>query len=223
MPNAWDVGSAVRLEQLGFLAVATTSSGFAASVGRDDQQTTFGELCAHVESVAGSLDVPLSVDGERLFASDLDGLVQNADQLGRLGAAGVSIEDYDPVSRSIDPVDAATERVAAVATVTHAAGMVFTARADNLLYGVDDLDDTIDRLASYARAGADVVYAPGLEDPSDISRVVESVGVPVNVLLRPAALSPSELAAIGVRRASTGGRLAFAAYAAMSEIARGLL
>jgi 2-methylisocitrate lyase-like PEP mutase family enzyme len=223
MPNAWDIGSAVRFEHLGFAALGTTSSGFAASLGRRDQQTSFAELCAHVQAMVDTVDVPISVDGERLFAEAPRDLRNNAETVERLGAAGLSIEDYDPGSASIDPIDRAVERVAVVAEVTRPAGMVLTARAENHLYGIDDLDDTIIRLQRFVAAGADVVYAPGLESAQDIERVVTSSEAPVNVLLRPAGPPPTELASLGVRRASTGGRLAFAAYEAASALARALL
>lgn len=223
MPNAWDVGSAVRLEHIGFSAIATTSSGFAASLGRKDQETTFAELCAHVEAIVTAIDVPLSVDGERLFADHPDQVAANVAEIARLGAAGVSIEDYNPGPGTIDHIDRATERVAAAASVTRPSGMVLTARAENQLYGLGDLDDTITRLRRYADAGADVVYAPGIVDPAAIRRLVAEVGVPVNILLLPDTPSPAELANLGVRRASTGGRLAFTAYEAMESRARELL
>ncbi len=223
MPNAWDVGSAVRLERLGFSAVATTSSGHAASLGRSDQQVTFDELCAHVEAVTASVSIPLSVDSERLFSDDPAGVAANVGVLGRLGAAGVSIEDYDPSTHSIDPIDVAADRVVAAVSGAQEHGLVVTARAENHLYGAGDLDDTIHRLLAYARAGADCVYAPGLAELSDITRVVDSVDTPVNVLLRPASPPLVVLADLGVRRVSVGGRLAHVAYDAMETEARSLL
>lgn len=223
MANAWDVGSAVRLQALGFAALATTSSGHAASLGRRDQEVTFDELCRHVGELVAAVDVPVSVDSERLFAADPDEVAANVAILAGLGAAGVSIEDYDPATGAIDPTEQATERVAAAAAAGEAHGIVLTARAENLLYGLGDLDDTVDRLARYRAAGAHVAYAPGLTDPVAIRRVVEDVGGPVNVLLLPDGPAPAELAALGVRRASTGGRLANVAYRAMETAARALL
>lgn len=223
MPNAWDLGSAVRLERLGFSAVATTSSGHAWSLGKLDQQVTFDELCEHVDRLTSTITIPLSVDAERLFASDPDGVAANVDVLASLGAAGVSIEDYDPARSRIDPLDLATDRVAAAAEAANRYGMILTARAENHLYGVGDLDDTVHRLLAYARAGAHCVYAPGLVDVADITRVVDSVDVAVNVLALPAAPPLVVLADLGVRRVSTGGRLAREAYEAMEASARRLL
>ncbi len=221
MPNAWDVGSAVRLADLGFAAAATTSSGHAASLGRRDQQVRFEELCAHVTAMVEAVSLPVSVDSETLFADDAAGIREHVTTLAGLGAAGISIEDYDPARRTVLPLSEARDRVEAAAVQAAREGLVLTARAENHLYGVDDLDDTVTRLAAYHAAGADVVYAPGLVDRQDIARVVE-VGAPVNVLLRPDGPTPRELADLGVRRASTGGRLAFLAYDAAMAAARDL-
>ncbi len=222
MPNAWDVGSARILVSLGFEAIATTSSGHAASLGRMDQRVTVEELLAHVSALVGAVDVPVSVDAERCFADDAAGVAVSVERIAGTGAAGVSIEDYDPDS-GIDPFDVAVERVAAAAAVTRSTGMVLTARAENHLYGVDDLDDTIARLTAYHQAGADVVYAPWLVDIDQIAKVVTATGAPVNVLARVDGPRVAELADIGVRRVSTGGALTFAAYGAMAAAARELL
>ena len=204
MPNPWDVGSARLLAGLGFPALATTSSGFAASLGRVDGQTSFAELLAHVELMATSVTVPLNVDAERLFAEDVAGVARNVEALGAAGAAGCSIEDWDPAAGAIDAHPAAVERVQAAAEAADRVGMVLTARAENHIRGVTDLDDTIARLVAYREAGADVVYAPGLFDIGQIATVVEQVGAPVNVLVLPAGPTVAELAAVGVRRLSTG-------------------
>jgi 2-methylisocitrate lyase-like PEP mutase family enzyme len=222
IPNAWDIGSARVLESLGFEAIATTSSGHAASLGRMDQQVTLEELLAHVEGLVGAVEVPVSVDAERCFADDATGVSATVTQIAGTGAAGVSIEDYDPGS-GIDPVDVAVERVAAAAEVTRSHGMVLTARAENHLYGIEDLDDTIARLSAYRRAGADVVYAPWLADIGQIARVVSETAAPVNVLARVDGPDVAGLATVGVRRISTGGALAFAAYGALATAARELL
>ncbi len=222
MPNAWDVGSARILASLGFEAIATTSSGHAASLGRMDQRVTLEELLAHVGALVDAVDVPISVDAERCFADDAAGVAVAVERIAATGAAGVSIEDYDPDS-GIDPVDVAVERVAAAAEVTRSAGMVLTARAENHLYGVDDLEDTIARLTAYRQAGADVVYAPWLADIAQIGTVVTETAAPVNVLARVDGPSVAELGDVGVRRVSTGGALAFAAYGAMAAAARELL
>jgi 2-methylisocitrate lyase-like PEP mutase family enzyme len=222
LPNPWDVGSALLLERLGFAALATTSSGLAASLGKLDQQVTREELVAHVAAVTAVVRIPLSVDAERCFADTPAGIAETVDLLAEAGAAGISIEDYDPASGRIETVQAGAERVAAAAEACARRGVVLTARAENHLYSHHDLDDTIDRLRAYRAAGADVVYAPGLRTPVDIARLVESVPAPVNVLAVAGAPSVPELAKLGVRRVSTGGALAWAAYGAMREAAHEL-
>jgi 2-methylisocitrate lyase-like PEP mutase family enzyme len=223
MPNPWDVGSAHLLAGLGFPALATTSSGHAATLGRKDQQVTRDELVAHAGALSDAVDVPLNVDAERCFADSPAGVAETVALLAGTRAAGLSIEDYDPATRAVDPVDVAATRVAAAAEVARDAGLVLTARAENHLYGAGDLDDTIARLRAYRDAGAEVVYAPGLTSLDDIARLVEAVGVPVNVLALPTAPSVPELATVGVRRISTGGALARVAYVAAREAARELL
>ena len=222
MPNAWDGGSARILAALGFPAIATTSSGHAATLGRHDQQVTLDELVAHAAELVRAVDVPVSVDAERGFADGPEGVAAAVERLAETGAAGVSIEDYDPAS-GIEAAEAATARVAAAAGAASAHGLLLTARAENHLYGVDDLDDTIRRLTAYRDAGADCVYAPGLTALDDIARVVSAVEVPVNVLALADGPSVPQLAEVGVRRVSTGGALAFAAYGALATAARELL
>lgn len=223
MPNPWDLGSARLLASLGFPALATTSSGHAATLGRTDQKVRRDELLAHAAALAAGVDVPLSVDSERCFADDPRGVADTVARIVETGAAGCSIEDYDPASGRIDPIEEAVERVAAAAEAARARGLVLTARAENHLYGLGDLADTIRRLGAYRDAGAEVVYAPGLTDLDDIASLVQEVGVPVNVLARPDGPSVSELASVGVRRVSTGGALARAAYGALLHGARELL
>jgi 2-methylisocitrate lyase-like PEP mutase family enzyme len=222
MPNAWDVGSARVLASLGFEAIATTSAGHAASLGRMDQQVTFDELLEHVRLLVTAVDIPVSVDAERCFASDARGVAKNVERIAETGAAGLSIEDYDPHT-GIDPVEVAAERVAAAVEVTRATGMTLTARAENHFYGIDEIDDTIARLTAYRDAGADVVYAPWLVDLGGIRRVVDETAVPVNVLARPDTPEVAQLREAGVRRISTGGALAMAAYGALAAAARELL
>jgi 2-methylisocitrate lyase-like PEP mutase family enzyme len=225
MPNPWDVGSAKVLDALGFEALATTSAGFALTLGRRDQQVTRDELVAHVQAIAAAVDVPVSVDSERLFAPDPAGVADTVMMLAAAGAAGCSIEDYDPATDSIDDVDTATERVAAAVAAAHQGDdpMVLTARCENHLNGIDDLDDTIARLVAYRDAGADVLYAPGLTDAGQIRAVVEAVGKPVNVLALVGTPSVPELEKLGVRRVSTGSLLTNAAYGSMVAGARELL
>ena len=223
IPNPWDVGSARLLAWLGFRALATTSSGHAASLGRLDQHVDRDELLAHAEAIAEAVDVPVSVDAERCFADDPEGVAETVRLIAGTGAAGCSIEDYDPATGAIDPLEVAVDRVAAAAGAARPAGLVLTARAENHLYGLGDLDDTIARLRAYRDAGAEVVYAPGLLDLDEIARVVREVEAPVNVLARPRGPSIPELSSVGVRRVSTGGALAMAAYGSLVSAARELL
>ena len=217
MPNPWDVGSARLLASAGFEALATTSAGFAWSLGKADQKVTRDELAAHVAAVAAATPLPLNVDSERCYPDDPGGIAETVAMLADAGASGFSIEDYDPASDGIDDVGLAAERVTEAARAAHGLPepMVLTARAENHIRGVDDLDDTIARLVAYRDAGADVVYAPGLRELAQIGRVVEAVGVPVNVLALAGGPSTAELAQAGVRRVSTGGALARAAYGAL--------
>lgn len=225
MPNPWDVGSAKLLAGAGFEALATTSAGLAWSLGKDDQQVTREELVDHVRRLTAATDLPLNVDSERCYADDLAGIAETVTLLHDAGAAGCSIEDYDPSTATIDPVDVAAERVAAAADAAHVAGdpMVLTARCENILYGVDDLDDTITRLVAYRDAGADCVYAPGLATAEQIRAVVDAVGVPVNVLHWPSGPPVAEIGGAGARRVSTGGALASTAYGALMLGAHELL
>jgi 2-methylisocitrate lyase-like PEP mutase family enzyme len=223
MPNPWDVGSARVLESLGFPALATTSSGLAATLGKHDQHLSRDELVVHVASITAAVDVPLNVDSERCYSETLDGIAETVTMLADAGAAGCSIEDYDPAATAIDELGKATDRVAAAASAAHANGVLLTARAEAHLYGTADISETIVRLNAFRDAGADVVYAPGLVDLGEIKRVVDEVGLPVNVLVFPKGPSVGELSSVGVRRISTGGALAWAAYGALAKGARELL
>ena len=223
MPNPWDVGSARLLAAQGFEALATTSAGLAWSLGKQDQEVSRDELLVHVRALTAAVDVPVSVDSERLFGDDATGVAETVRLLAEAGAAGCSIEDYDPASGEIDGLERAAERVAAAAEGARRDGLVLTARCESHLYGGADLDDTIARLVAYRDAGADCLYAPGLADPGQIAAVVQAVRAPVNVLLRPDGPTVAELAELGVRRASTGGALASAAYGALLAGARELL
>ena len=224
LPNPWDIGSALLLASCGFEALATTSAGFAWSIGKQDQAVSRAELVTHVAALAEATDLPLAVDSERLFAEDAAGLAETVAMLADAGAAGCSIEDYDPATGTIDGIEKASERVAAAAEAAHRGdALVLTARAENHLYGAGDLDDTIARLRAFRAAGADVVYAPGLKDPAQIASLVEAVDCPVNVLALPGGPTVAELGALGVRRVSTGGSLASAAYGALMAGAGELL
>jgi 2-methylisocitrate lyase-like PEP mutase family enzyme len=217
MPNPWDIGSARLLESCGFEALATTSAGFAWSIGKLDQAVSREELVAHVASIAAATALPLNVDSERCYPDDPGGIAETVALLAKAGAAGFSLEDYNPATGTIDDIWVAAERVAVAAEAARQLGdpLVLTGRAENHIRGVDDLDDTISRLIAYRDAGADAVYAPGLSDLDQIAAVVAAVGVPLNVLALPAGPTVSELASVGVRRVSTGSSLASAAYGAL--------
>jgi 2-methylisocitrate lyase-like PEP mutase family enzyme len=225
MPNPWDVGSALLLESLGFESLATTSAGLAWALGKLDGQVTRDELVAHVADLSASSGLPLNVDSERCFPDDEGGVAETVRRLAAAGAAGCSIEDWNPVAGRIEGVALAAERVAEAAEAAHALDppLVLTGRAENLLHGVDDLDDTIARLVAYRDAGADCLYAPALQTADQVAAVVEAVGAPVNVLALPSAPPIPELAELGVRRVSTGGLLAGAAYGALAAAARELV
>ena len=225
MPNPWDAGSARLLATLAFEALATTSAGFAWSLGKLDGEVTRGELVAHVQSLATATELPLNVDSERCFPDDPGGVAETVRLLGEAGAAGCSIEDWNPVDGRIEDVGLAVERVREAAEAAHSFDppMVLTGRCENHLHGVDDLDDTIARLVAYRDAGADCLYAPWLLTSEQVAAVVAAVGAPVNVLAVPAAPPVPELAELGVRRVSTGSLLASAAYGALLAGARELL
>ncbi len=225
LANAWDVGSAKLLASAGFQALATTSSGYAASLGRLDYGVTREESLAHAAALAAATDVPVSADLEECFALDTAGVAETVRLAFDAGLAGCSIEDWDPREQRLYDVDVAAERVAAAAEVAHAGPvhLVLTARAENHLRGNPDVRDTIARLQAYERAGADVLYAPALDCPDDLRELLAAVELPVNVLARAATPPVAELAAIGVKRVSVGGGLAFAAYGAAVDAARELL
>ena len=225
MPNPWDVGSARLLAVAGFEALATTSSGFAWTSARTTSSVTRDELARARRGARGATPLPLSVDSERLYADDPAGVAETVRLLAerrrrRLLDRGLRPGDESGID---DAPSGGAERVAAAAAAARATGLVLTARAENHLYGVDDLDDTIARLVAYRAAGADVVYAPGLATPTQIAAVVAAVDAPVNVLALPGGPPVAELGRLGVRRVSTGGALAKAAYGALMAAARELL
>jgi 2-methylisocitrate lyase-like PEP mutase family enzyme len=222
LPNAWDPGSAKVLAQLGFEAIATTSSGHAATLGRLDGSVTREEALAHAADLAAAMGLPVSADLENGFGAIPGEVGETARGAREAGLAGFSIEDYS--GNPDDPIyglELASERIAAAARVAHEGPvrLVLTARAENDIHGRPDLDDTIERLRAYQEAGADVLYAPGLMSADEIGRVVSSLERPVNVLARPGAPSVSELASLGVARVSVGGAFAFAALGALVEAA----
>ena len=225
LPNPWDAGSAKLLASLGFEALATTSGGFAATLGRLDGSVTRDEALAHAATIAAATELPVSADLENGFADDPAGVAETVRLAIGDGLAGCSIEDFTGDDEApIYDADLAAQRIAAAAQAAHAGPvhLVLTARAENHIHDRPDLDDTIARLRAYGEAGADVLYAPGLRRIEDIRRVVAEVGRPVNVLAYPGAPSVDELAAAGVKRISVGGAFAFAALGAVAEAAREL-
>jgi 2-methylisocitrate lyase-like PEP mutase family enzyme len=225
MPNAWDAGSAKLLASLSFEALATTSSGHAATFGRLDGSVSREEALAHAAEMVAAVDVPVSADLEDCFGADADGVAETVRGARAAGLAGCSIEDFtrdgdDPIY----PLEAATERVRAAAAAAHEGDvrLVLTARSENYLHGRPDIEDTLARLKAYQKAGADVLYAPGIKDPEELRRITSELQRPVNVLALGGAPSVSELASLGVARVSVGGAFAFAALGAVVEAAEEL-
>ena len=222
LPNPWDPGSARLLAWLGFQALATTSSGHAATLGRMDGSVTRSEALEHAATIVAATELPVSADLESGFAHDPAGVAQTVRLALEAGLAGCSVEDAtgDQDSPIVDS-GLAAERVRAAAEAAHRGPvrLVLTARAENYLYGRPDLADTITRLQAYQDAGADVLYAPGVSNLAEIRQLVASVDRPVNVLARPGVPPVPELAAAGVARVSVGGAFAFAALGALVEAA----
>ena len=221
MPNPWDIGSAKILAAFGFQALATTSAGQAGSLGRNDQAVGRDALIEHVEVLTACVDVPFNVDAEDCFADTVEGVIETVLLLDGTDAAGFSIEDWDPRAGEIRSIGSAVERVAAARSAS--ADLVLTARAENRLHGITDLDDTIARLVAYRDAGADVLYAPALMTLDDITRVVAEVGAPINVLTLPGTPALPVLADAGVARVSVGSMFAWAAYGALADAANELM
>jgi len=226
LPNPWDAGSARILQYLGFHALATTSSGMAASMGRLDGAVTLDETLAHASQIVAAVDIPVTADFVNGFADDPDGVASGVAAAARTGLAGCSIEDFTgDESSPIYPRPLALERVTAAVQAAHDGPrkLVLTARAEGYLHGAPELAEIIARLQGFQEAGADVLYAPGLTDAADIRALVSAVDRPVNVLLMPGGPSVGELAALGVKRVSVGGSMAYAVYGALADAARELL
>jgi 2-methylisocitrate lyase-like PEP mutase family enzyme len=222
IPNPWDVGSARVLAALGFKALATTSSGFAFTLGRLDGQATLDEVVEHAATLDQATDLPLSVDLENGYGPDPETAALAILRIAEVGAVGGSIEDYDPAGR-IYELHHAAERIAAAAQASRRLEVPFTltARAENHVRGHPDLDDTIARLQAFEDAGADVLYAPGLRTVDEIRAVCGAVSKPVNVLAVPG-LSFADLVAAGARRVSVGGSLTWVAVRAMVDAAEAI-
>lgn len=225
LPNPWDAGSARLFAWLGYAALATTSGGFAATLGRLDGGVSRDEALAHGAEIAAATSLPVSADLENGFADEPAGVAETIRLAAAAGLAGCSVEDY--TGRDDEPIydlGLARDRIAAAADAANGTPgpLVLTARAENFLHGRPDLAGTIARLQAYQEAGADALYAPALTSLDDIRTVVREVDRPVNVLALPSGPSLAELAAVGVRRVSVGSQFAFAAYGAAVRAAREL-
>ncbi|HSC49054.1 MAG TPA: isocitrate lyase/phosphoenolpyruvate mutase family protein [Gaiellaceae bacterium] len=218
IPNPWDVGSARVLEALGFRALATTSSGFAFTLGRLDGTVTSEEMAAHVAALDAATSLPVSADLEDGYGPEPEDAARAVARAAEAGAAGGSIEDWDAREGRIYDRAHAVERIVAAVEAARASGFVLTARAENLIRGRDDLGDTITRLQGFEAAGADVLYAPGLRSVDDVRAVCSAVGRPVNVLARPT-FTFAELAEAGAQRVSVGGGLTWVAAKALADAA----
>jgi 2-methylisocitrate lyase-like PEP mutase family enzyme len=220
IPNPWDAGSARALAALGFKALASTSSGFAFTLGRLDGGVTLDEVVEHAAALDRATELPVSVDLENGYGSDPESAARAIARVAGAGAVGGSIEDYDPDAGLYDRGHA-VERVAAAVEAARSLGFPFTltARAENHIRGNPDLGDTIARLQAFEEAGADVVYAPGLRTAEEVRAVCAAVSKPVNVLALPE-LSLAEVVEAGAQRVSVGGGLTWVAIAAMAAAAR---
>jgi len=220
IPNPWDVGSARVLEALGFRALATTSSGFAFTLGCVDGGATLDDVVKHVAALNAATDLPVSVDLENGYGPSTEDAATAVMRVAEeAGAAGGSVEDWDPHGHLYE-IGHAAERIAAAAEAVRARPLPFTltARAENHIRGNPDLEDTIARLRAYEAAGADVLYAPGLTSSEEIRAVCEAVSKPVNVLALPG-MTFAEIAEAGAQRVSVGGALTWVAVDAMAAVA----
>ena len=226
LPNPWDAGTAKVLAALGFSALATTSAGYAATLGRLDGGVTRDEAIAHARVIVEATDLPVNADLEDAFARDPDGVAETMTLAIEAGLAGASVEDF--TRDEADPIydlGLAVERVAAAAEAAHRGPghLVLTARTEGYLHGQRDLGTTISRLQAFQAAGADVLYAPGVADAEELRTLVAAVDLPVNVLALPGAPSVAELGAIGVKRISVGSGFSSVAMGALVEAGRELL
>ncbi len=220
IPNPWDIGSVRRLEKLGFKALASTSAGAAWTLGKEDGELTLDEALDHLRLLCAATDLPINADFEGGFADAPEGVAVNVALAIETGVAGLSIEDR--MGADLYPRALAIERVQAAreAIDRSGQGVLLVGRTEGFLLGRNDVDEAIDRLLAYAAAGADVLYPPRVLDLSVIKTIVEAVApVPVNILLSTPQMNVADLAAVGVRRMSVGGRLASYAWAAFDKAA----
>ena len=222
IPNPWDAGTAKVMAALGFKALATTSSGFAFTLGRLDGDVTLDEVVAHTAELAEATEVPISVDMENGYGDSPEEAAKAVELVAEAGAVGGSIEDWSS-GGGLYGLEQAAERIAAAAEAAAALDFPFTltGRAENFVRGNPDLEDTIARLQAYEAAGADVLYAPRLDQLEQVRAICEAVSAPVNVLAQ-AGWTMAEVAAAGATRVSVGGRLTWVALAAMVSVAEGM-
>lgn len=221
IPNPWDIGSARRLEKLGFKALASTSAGYAWTLGRQDGELTLDEVLDHLRALSAATDLPVNADFEAGFADQPDGVAANVRLAVETGVAGLSIEDR--TGRDLYPVSLAVARIQAAREAIGESGqdVLLVGRTEGLLIGKTSLNEAIERLVAYSNAGADVLYAPGIKDLVGIKEIVDAVAPkPVNVLLLD--MNVADLAAAGVRRISLGSSLAAAAWAGFEKVAQSL-
>ena len=223
IPNPWDEGSARVLETLGFTALATTSSGFAFTLGLVDGRVTLDQMARHVAAIDAATDLPVSADLENGYGPSPADAAEAIRRVASAGAVGGSIEDFDRENRRLYEIGHAAERVRAAVEAAHGAAFPFTltARAENHIRGNADLADTIRRLQSFEQAGADVLYAPGLGTLEEIRAVCGALSKPVNVLAVPG-LSVAEIVDVGAQRISVGGSLTWVAVKAFADAARAI-
>jgi 2-methylisocitrate lyase-like PEP mutase family enzyme len=223
LPNPWDAGSAKRLEKLGFKALASTSAGMAWAMGKDDGQITRDDVIEHLRQLCAATDLPVNADFENGFADTPEGVGESVTQAIEAGVAGLSIEDWSGSALYDLPV--AIERLKAARAAIDASGqdVMLVGRTEGYLRGIRDLAPTLQRLKAYAEAGADCLYAPAVTDPEEIKAIIQAVAPkPVNVLFWGPEMSIASLGALGVRRVSTGGSLAAAAWAGFDTVAKRL-
>jgi 2-methylisocitrate lyase-like PEP mutase family enzyme len=224
IPNPWDIGTAIYLQELGFKALATTSSGFAWSQGRADSRVSLNQVLAHFEALVAATDVPVNADFESGYAKNDSELARNVSLAVQSGIAGLSIEDSTgSVDRPLYDIETAVNRIRTARRVIDKAGgdTLLIGRAECFLVGRPDLPETIERLQAYSAAGADCLYAPGVRSREDIAAVVAAVAPkPVNVLIGAASdITIKDVAALGVRRISVGGALARSAWGSFMRAA----
>jgi 2-methylisocitrate lyase-like PEP mutase family enzyme len=225
IPNPWDAGSAKVLAGLGFKALATTSGGFAFTLGLPDGAVTLDQMAGHITALDQATDLPVSADLENGYGPEPEDAARAITRAAEAGAVGGSIEDFDRDDGQLYELDRAAERIAAAVEAARGLDLPFTltARAENHLRGNPDLDDTIARLRAYEEAGADVLYAPFLHTPEEIKAVCDALSKPVNVLAGPVGLTLSEIAEAGGQRISVGGWLTWTAMNAAIEAAERII